>query len=220
MSNTEITLVVEKRDVVRKGLNKFRNDGSVPAVLHDHGNPSKNLMADYRELVKVYKEAGKHHTVILADGAKKEMAIIKDVHFNPVKHRIAHVVFQAVRQDEAIETEIPLELVGEVPAEKAGLMVLNGISHVVVQALPKDLPNSLEVDMTGMAEIGDKVTVADIKVPTGVEIVTDPESVIASVEETKAQLSEESAEEEAAAEGEEAAAEDSAEAKPESGEEE
>lgn len=203
MSEGDISLKLQEREVLGKGLNHLRSQGLVPAVIHDHGKPSVHVMAEYQVLAKVYASAGKHHPVELSVGSKKNTAIIKDVHYNPVKHRVDHVVFQAIRQDEKVETEVPIAFVGEIPAEKVGLMVITHLSHVVTQALPKDLPDELQLITEPLVEIGDKLTVADLIVPENVTVITDPEVLIVSVEETPAQVSEEVVEEEA--EGEEAA---------------
>jgi large subunit ribosomal protein L25 len=197
MSDQNITLELKERDTLGKGLNKLRADGLVPAVIHDHGKASTHVMADYGSIVKVYASAGKHHAVELTVGGKKNTAIIKDVHYNPVKHRVDHVVFQAINQDEKVETEVPIVFVGEIPAEKTGLMVITHLSHIEAEALPKDLPDKIELITDSLVEIGDKLTVADLTPLTNVVIATDPETLIISVEETKAQLSEESTEAEA-----------------------
>lgn len=197
MSDTDVALDLQERKVLHKGLKKLIREGMVPGVIHDHGKPSVPVMAEYRLIAKTYEKAGKHHPVDLTIGSRKETAIIKDVHYDPVKHLIRHVVFQAIRQDETVETEVPIVFVGEIPAEKAGLMVITHLSHVAAEALPKDLPDELTVSTEGLAEINDKITVADLIIPSGVTVLTEPETLIASVEETKAQLSEESAEEEA-----------------------
>jgi len=200
MSDKDITLALKEREVLGKGLAKLRNEGLVPAVIHDHGKPSIHVMGEYGPIAKVFASAGKHHPVELTIGSKKNTVIIKDVHFDPVKHLVQHVVFQAIRQDETVETEVPVSFIGEVPAEKAGLLVITHLSHVDAEALPKDLPDKIELNMESLVEIGDKLTVADLTIPTGVTILTEPETLIVSVEETKAQLSEESTEEEATTE--------------------
>lgn len=203
MSDQDISLELQERQTIRKGLNKLRREGNIPAVIHDHGNPSIHVMSDYQVLAKVYEQAGKHHPVNLSVGDRKNLAIIKDVHYDPVKNRIQHVVFQAIRQDEKVETEVPVVITGDLPAEKAGLLVITHLSSVEVEALPKNLPDELRADGAKLIEIGDKITVGDLQVPEGVSILTEPENLIASVEESRAQL---------AAEAEQEAAEEAAEA--------
>lgn len=192
-----------ERKVIRKGLSGLRADGLVPAVIHDHGQPSVHVMAPELRLQEIYKEAGKHHPLQLQIGSKQYLALIKDVHINPVKRRMQHVVFQAIKQDEKVEAEVPIKLDGEIPAEKIGLMVLRQLDHVQIEALPKDLPDELVADATKLAELHDKITVADLSVPEGVTILTDQDHPIASVVETRAQIAEEAeAAEEEIVEGE------------------
>lgn len=199
MSNAEITLELEKREVLGKQVRGLRRDGVVPAVIHDHGKPSIHVMAAYVPMAKAYETAGKHHPISLTVGKTQYMALIKDVDFEPRKHLVRHVVFNAIKADEKQQTEVPVHFVeGDIPAEKAGLMVIRSLDAVEIEALPKDLIDELRVDVSGLLEIGDKVTVADIKAPSGVTILTELEHPIATVEETKAQISEEAEEAEAA----------------------
>jgi len=204
MSSGDIVLKLQKREVVGKGLAKIRKDGLIPAVVHDHGKPSVVVMGVYSDIAKVFTEAGKHHPVQLDIDGKSETVIIKEVDINPVKNLIAHVVFQAIRQDEKIETEVPITMEGDSPAQKLGLMLISHLSVVEVEAFPKDLPDKIILDISTLSEIGDKLTVANLVIPDRVTIISDPENLIVSVEETKAQISEEAEEEEAAegAEGE------------------
>jgi large subunit ribosomal protein L25 len=192
MTTDDITVQLDKREVLGKGLAKLRHDGLVPAVIHDHGKDSIHVMGDFAKLVKVFSTAGKHHPVQLKVDGKQHLALIKDVDFEPTKHRMRHVVFQAIKQNEAVEAEIPVTFVAdaEIPAEKVSLLVLKQLDHVEVKALPKDLPDELQVDPSVLAEVGDNLTVADIKAPEGVTILTPPETQIAIVEMPKDQIAE------------------------------
>lgn len=213
MTNLDAPLKLQKRTIVRKNLGKIRQDGLVPAVVHNHGRPSVLVMVPELELGKIYREAGKHHPLNLKVDEQDFLALIKDVHIHPVKRRIDHVVFQAIRRDEKVEAEVPIHLEGEIPAEKIGLMILHQLDHVNVEALPKDLPDELKVDATKLAELHDKITVADLIVPAGVTVLIEADHPIAVVVETKAMISEE----ELAAEAEAAAAQAAAAAEGEEG---
>ncbi len=190
MSNEDITLSVKARDVLGKQVKQLRRDGLVPAVIHDHGKPSIIIMAPTLDLQKVFSAAGKHHPVSLTVGGKKHLAIIKDVDFDPKKHHLRHVVFNAIKQDEKVETEVPVILDGDSPAEKQSLMVITDLDTLEIEALPKDLPDELRVDASPLAEVGDKVHAADVKLPEGVTLLTEPEAVIAHVEMPKDQVAE------------------------------
>ncbi len=195
MSNEEIALALKEREVLGKKVKHLRREGFIPAVIHDHGQPSKVVMAPYIDLMKVYGKAGKHHPLSLSLGKQTYMALIKDVDFDPKKHQMRHVVFNAIKQDQKVQTEVPLHLEGEIPAVKTGLMLITNLDSVEIEALPKDLIDELRVDATSLVEIGDKITVADIKVPVGVEILTELDHPVATIEETKAEISEQAEEE-------------------------
>jgi large subunit ribosomal protein L25 len=192
MSSDTILVELEKREVIGKGLAKVRAAGQVPAVIHDHGNESIHVQGDFLKLVKTYAAAGKHHPVQLKVGGKEHLALIKDVDFDPAKHKMRHVVFQAIKQNEETEAEIPVVFLAEaeIPAERVSLLVLKQVDHVEVKALPRDLPDELVVDPSTLAEVGDSLTVADLKVPEGVTILTAPETQIAIVEMPKDQIAE------------------------------
>lgn len=187
---------LQERTVLGKGLNALRREGMVPGVIHNHGDSSVHVMAPELELTKVYTAAGKHHPLELNVGEQKYLALIKDAHFNPVKRQLEHVVFQAIKRNEKVEAEVPIRLEGEVPAEKIGLMILHQLDSVQVEAFPRNLPDELKVDATKLAELHDKITVADLELPEGVTILTEEDHPIATVVETRAQVAEEAATEE------------------------
>lgn len=192
MSTDTIVVELEKREVIRKGLKALRAGGKIPAVIHNHGKESILVAGDFIKLGKVFDVAGKHHPVELMVGNEKHLALIKDVDFEPVRNRLRHIVFQAIRQNEAVEAEIPLVFKEgvEIPAEKASLLVLKSLDFVEVKALPKNLPDELVVDPSKLVEVGDTLTVADVEVPEGVTILTDLDHGIATVEMPKDQIAE------------------------------
>ncbi len=208
-ANLDVPVKLGKREIAGKGLQTLRRQGLVPAVIHNHGQASVLVSGKELELGSIYRQAGKHHPLNLEVGDQKFLALIKDAHFHPAKRRLEHVVFQAIRQDEAVEAEVPIHLEGEIPAERAGFTIFHQLDSLEIEALPKDLPDELVVDATVLAELGDKITVADIKLPSGVKIKDEEqlEHPIATVMETKAMISEEelAAEAAEAAEGEEGA---------------
>lgn len=202
MTTNDISLDLQERTVVRKGLAGLRKEGLVPAVVHDHGKQSMHVAGEFVAVTKVYNQAGKHHPVHLKLAGKDHLALIKDVDFEPTKNRLRHIVFQAIKQNEAVEAEIPVVFLedAEVPAERKSLMVLKQLDHVQVKALPNDLPDQLVVDPTSLAEVGDHLTVADLIAPKGVTILNDPEQQIAIVEMPKDQIAEANASAESLAE--------------------
>lgn len=191
MSGDAIVLELQKRDVIRKGLRGLRNSGQIPAVIHNHGQESIHVMGDATQMQKTFSQAGKHHPVQLTVGKQHHLALIKDVDFEPAKQRMRHIVFQAIKQDEETEAEVPITYAEvEIPAEKASLLVLKQLDRVQVKALPKDLPDELVVDPSQLAEVGDSLTVADLVLPSGVTVLNDPTSQVAVVEMPKDQVAE------------------------------
>jgi large subunit ribosomal protein L25 len=187
----QITLTVETRDTIGKGIKRLRQDGVVPGVIHDHGKPSVHIQAEYQALHKAFVTAGKHHPVQLTAGGKEYTTIVKDVTFDPRYHSITHVVFGAVKANEKVEAEIPVHPIYSEgneasPAERSGLIVLTQLDNVQVKALPKDLPDELTYDAEKLVEVGDQVTTADLIVPMGVEVETEEHHVLATVFEPSA----------------------------------
>jgi len=199
VSDQDIAITLQNREAVGKAVKKLRRDGLVPAVIHDHGRDSIHVMASYTELHKVYKEAGKHHPVNLTVDGKKYLAIIRDVDFEPRKHMLRHVVFNAIEQNKPVETEVPVVFEGDAEAEKAGFMILRQLDNVEVKALPKDLPDQVTIDISGLTAVGDRLHVSDIVVPAGVTILTEAEHAVAMVEEPRSLAAAQAEEDEAAA---------------------
>jgi large subunit ribosomal protein L25 len=207
MADVDTPVKLKQREVLGKGLSSLRAQGEIPAVIHNHGAESIHVSAPEIDILRVYRLAGKHHPVNLEVGSDKYLALIKDAQFDPVKRRLQHVVFQAIRQNETVEAEVPIRIEGDAPAEKVGLIILHQLDAVEVEALPRNLPDELVVSAETLAELHDKITVADLKVPEGVTILTELEHPIATVAETRAQVAEEAAEEEAQGEDGETATE-------------
>ncbi len=184
----KVSLTVEERDILGKKVARLRKQGIVPGVVYGHDYDAKPVSAPAPLLEKVYKQAGKHQPVELTIGGTKRLAMIKSADFEPVKRKLRHISFHVVKQNEKVETEVPIEIAneGETAAEKAGLVVLKAVETVEISALPGDLPAHMEVTSDKLVEPGDHVTVADIKPVQGVAIMTDPEIVVASVYEPSA----------------------------------
>lgn len=185
----KVALTVEERKVLGKKVAKLRKEGMVPAVVYGHEIESIAVMAPANVVAKVWREVGGRQPVELTigDGAKK-LAMIKSAEFDPVKHIIRHLSFHVVKQNEKVETQVPVHIEGEgeTAAEQHGLVVLQAIEHVDISAFPGDLPEAMVAPSAKLVAEGDTITVADILAIPGVEILTEPEIVIASVYEPSA----------------------------------
>lgn len=188
MSSDTITLKVLERKELGKAVKALRRNGLTPVNMYERGKESQALSAISGEIAKVYSQAGKHHPVELIVDGEKHLVMIKDVDIDPVKNTLRHVGFHAVKKGEKVEAEVPVRIEGEIPAQKISLLVLQNLDTVQVEALPASLPDELFVPGSKLAEEGDKVTVADIKVPDGVVILTDPETMVADVQMPRDQI--------------------------------
>ena len=191
MARDTISLQLVPREVTGKAVRHLRRAGQIPAVIHDHGKPSLHVQGDGIAMLKVWRQAGKHHPVEVKAGDQSFVALIKAADFDPKKHRLRHIVFNAVDKDQKVDAEIPVrpryaEENESSPAERNSLIVLTQLENVAVKAIPTKLPDFLEYDAEKLVEVGDHVTVADLKVPEGVEIITEPEHAVATVYEPSA----------------------------------
>ena len=191
MSKDSITLQLTKRTVTGKAVKHLRTAGIIPAVIHDHGKSSIQVQGDGVAMLKVWRAAGKHHPVEIKTDDTSFTALIKDAEFDPRRHLLTHIVFNAVDKNQKVDADIPVrarydEGNESSPAERNSLIVLAQLETVQVKAISSKLPDFLEYDGEKLVEVGDHVTVADLTIPEGVEIETEAEQTIATVYEPSA----------------------------------
>jgi large subunit ribosomal protein L25 len=133
--------------------------------------------------------------------------VIRQVDQEPVSRKLRHIDFYQVDLRRPIHGQVPLLLVGEAPAvhQWNGVLV-HELAQVDVEALPADLPEHLEASVADLTELGSHLLLKDVPLPSGVTLVTDPETIVAAIQRPRLAVEEEAATEAAAAEGEAAAA--------------
>ncbi|MCW1888393.1 MAG: 50S ribosomal protein L25 [Candidatus Moranbacteria bacterium] len=179
-----LNLAVTKREKQStKEIVAERKLGKIPAVLYSHGQEAEMLWIDYITFSKVYKVAG-HSSVVTLEGAKKNLGvIIQEIQLHPLSGRFSHVDLYQVHMDEALEAQIPLVFTGTAAAvRELGGMLVKTLEEVEVSCLPKDLPHEIEVDIQTLATFEDNIKIKDIKLPKGVTMLVDAETVVALVE--------------------------------------
>lgn len=168
----DVQLQAEKREGLGKSaVFQLRQEGKVPAVVQEHGKDSMPILVDGPAILKAYQAVGKSQAIDLTVGTTKKLALIKEIEFVPLKREVQHIVFQALKADEVVDADVPIHIVGDIPAEENRLVLLHTLETIEVRALPKDLPEALEVEGSKLVEIDDRIVVGDIKVPAGVELV-------------------------------------------------
>ncbi len=199
-------LKVEKRTVLGKQVKKLRREGILPCNIYGKDLESTAVQVPEKDFLAVFKEAGETGLVDIELGDKKTPVLIHNMQKN-FRGAILHADFFQVNLKEKVKTMVPLEVIGEPKAvtEKIGIL-MNIISEVEVEALPAELPEKIEVNVEHLANIDDQITVADLKVPEGVTVLTEAEQVVAKIAELVSKEAQEQAAEEAAA-AEEASAE-------------
>ncbi len=205
----EYKLTLEKREVIGKKLKTLRAAGMIPSVVYGGKEPIL-ASSEYVATEKVLAGAGYHSPIDLDIAGKKQLAIVKDVQIDPVSRKIINIEFQGISANEVVEATTPIVIVNFEGSDASKLYhfaLTQAIEEIDVKAKPSDLPKELTIDAAGLKEADDKLTIADIVLPSGVELADkelDAEQVVASVYDPAA----EAAAREAEAETEEVSAAD------------
>lgn len=183
----KLTLKVEKRDVTGKKVRKEAGT-RIPAVVYGAAMEAQNVWIDNVEFNRIFEQGGTNTLVALTiEGTKKAVEVlIHDFQSESISNRITHVDFFAVNMKEDVETEIPLVFEGVAPAVKTlGGTLVKTVDELTVRALPSDLPREIIVDLSSLVTFEDHITVGDLKINGKVEVLADPETVIAMVDEPR-----------------------------------
>lgn len=164
-------------------LNKLRAANQIPGIIYGSGLEPITISVDYLMFSRLLKQAGESSLVTMEiPGNEQFSVLVKDVQYDPVTDRITHFDLHRIRMDEEVKAEVKLVFVGESPAVKGqGANLITNMDHVRVECLPKDLPHEFSIDLTSLKEMGDTITIADIKLPAGVKILDEEELTIVSV---------------------------------------
>jgi len=197
-------LQLEKRTATGKKANKLRLEGQIPSVVYGGLEAPILTASPYNITEKVLRSAGYHSPIDLDIAGQPQMALVKNIDIDPVKRTIRNVEFQAISADEIVEATTPIIVVGFETSEasRIGLSTLQVMEEIDVKAKPADLPSGLELDASGLATTEDRLTVADLKIPKGVELSDkelDPETAIINVFDPAAEAAQREAEAKAAA---------------------
>lgn len=201
---SEYKLSLEKRELVKKKTAALRAQGLIPSVVYGGKEPIL-AASDYVATEKVLQKAGYHSPIDLDIDGKKRLAIVKDVHIDPVSRRIINVEFEAISANEVVTATTPIVIAnfGESDASKLyHFMYTKAMEEIDVKAKPADLPKEIVLDASKLVAVDEKLTVKDIVLPEGVELADkeiDPEQVIISLYDPAAEAAAREAEEAAAA---------------------
>lgn len=175
-----LKLEATSRQVTGKKVKNLRNAGSVPAVVYGNGIPSRDISLDFRAFEKLARQAGESTLIDLAiDGEAPVKVLVHELQYHPLKDTIIHADLRQVRMDEKLEANIAIKFVGEAPAVKAfGALLVRNLDSLSVRCLPADLVHEITIDITGLKNFEDRISVGDITPPNGIEFLNGPEEVI------------------------------------------
>lgn len=185
MAGERTKLVVAQRDRLGSAESRrMRKEGLVPGVLYGTGEPVAICIAE-RELRRALTGAAGLHSIldVEIDGkGQTHASILKEYQVHPVRGVITHVDLQEVRLDRAIQASVSVELHGgdDAPGVREGGVLSQPLREVTVEALPLEVPEHLDLDVSGM-DIGATLRISDLTAPEGVTLLDDPEMVVATV---------------------------------------
>ncbi|MFW5853183.1 MAG: 50S ribosomal protein L25 [Patescibacteria group bacterium] len=174
-----LKLQTQARKDFGKKVKQLRANGYLPAVLYGQGQVAEYCQLEAPEFKKVFRQAGESTVINLKLDNKDYEVLIYQVDYNPVTDEPIHVDFYKVEKGKMVEVDVPLVFVGESPAVKEqGATLVKVIHELPVKAFPKDLPHEIEVDISVLDKVNDPITVADLKLPSGVEAIIPVEETI------------------------------------------
>ena len=195
-----IEINAAKRDAKGTGASRrLRHAGTVPGVVYGGGKEAFPLEINHKELFLQFRHEAFHASILtlILDG-KKESVLLRDFQMHPVRNTIQHIDFQRVSATEKIHVKVPFHFINADIAP--GVKVGGGIvAHILTEAdvscLAKDLPEFIEVDVSGL-EVGQSVHLSEIKLPKGVEFVQlahDNDAAVAAIAKTRGSVSDDAA---------------------------
>jgi large subunit ribosomal protein L25 len=181
-------LTIEKR---AEDATTTRNKGKIPGVFYGPKATSTAIAVDATEFTKVWREAGESSVITLSGVDGDQDALIQDIQKDPVTELIKHVDFYVIEKGKKVQVAVPLEFVGVSFAVKSlGGSLIKVLHELEIEAMPKDLPHELEVDISVLADFDAQIKASDIKLPSGVTLITEADEIVALVNAPKDEVEE------------------------------
>ena len=186
MSTDQIHLEAQKRTVKGKQVSALRRQGILPGIIY--GRIGKEqiepiaIQLNLHEASKIINKLTVSSLVRLDVEGEEYPAILREAQKDVIYRTLLHVDFMAVSLTEKLQTAVPIELIGQAPAEvNMAAVVVTGITELEIECLPQDMPERIEVDATVLVDIDSAIYVKDLDLPDTYEVLSDPEELIASV---------------------------------------
>jgi len=182
---SEMSLQVDKREKTGKGgCRQARMRGQIPAVVYGSGKDSVPIQVNRKTFIEMMRKAGSENPILLlklSDTGQERHAMIREMQRNPVSRQVIHIDFQRIEMTDKVRVTVPVELTGTAYGVKVeGGLIDFVVREVHIECLPGDIPKHLELDVTEM-HAGQHAEAKDLKLPSGVTLLDEPERVIMSV---------------------------------------
>ncbi len=181
----KIIFKVAPRSLTGRKVKSLRRDNLLPANVFGKNLASLNIQVDAKEFSRLYKQVGESSLIYLQIEKDKadHPVFISQLTRHPVTGQILHVAFHQVDLKEKVTAPVPVELVGEPPAEKEKLgIMVQQLDELEIEALPTDMPEHIQVDVGNLSAVGSNIKVSDLKLDSKLKIETDPETIIVQIE--------------------------------------
>lgn len=196
---SKLVLDARPRDPNAGKAKHLRNEGMIPVIVYGKSQSPVSLVVPARNLNNTLHHGGSSQLVTVeVSGGATYNVLVRDVQRDPVTHALLHADLYAVRMDEKQHVSVPVVAVGKSSAMTSGLMVLQNHETINIEALPADIPASIEVDLTNL-DTEAPIKVSDLPVVKGVTYLAEPDEYVFALVATQAGLEEEAAAEEGAA---------------------
>lgn len=188
--NDQPVIAAERRVVRGKQVRALRQKGLVPATLYGHHLEPVSLQVERAGLEAILRNGGGSSLLRLKVGRERPLSVlIKQYQVHPVRQELLHVDFYGVSAGEKVKTRVPLRFVGQAPvAESHDVAVVRPLDQLTVECYPTDLPSHLEVDLSGLEELGSTIRVGDLVAGAGVTILDAAGEVVASAAATSKEI--------------------------------
>lgn len=176
----KVVLKATHRTVLGKQVSKLRREGQLPGVIYGHNYDPTPISMEAHNASLVIPHLTSSSVVNIELDGKMIPALVREKQKNYIKNTYTHIDFQAISLTETIRAEVSLHFHGLAPAIKEfNAAIVNNMDSVEVEALPGDLPERFEVDLSVLAKLGDAIHVRDLVIPAGVTLLTDVDEMVA-----------------------------------------
>ena len=178
----EVVLKAQKRSVIGKQVKVLRRAGQLPAVIYGKGFDPIAITLDLHNASKILPRISSSHLIVVEVDGIEHNTLVRDKQREPITGGLLHVDFLEVSLTEKLRTVVIIHVEGEAPAVKNyNGVVIVGTEEIEVEALPRDLPERIVVDISTLAEIGDAIYVRDLVISPKVRVLSDPDEIIVNV---------------------------------------